>query len=107
MVVALVTALSFIYLSQLLRLRINAEYASGLLVANQILHSAQDAVEQDRSGTPIDTSNTEAAHAAIAESLQTDAGLISLLESDLSDEPVLLDAAIVDRDGRSLMHTNP
>ena len=107
MVVALVTALSFIYLSQLLRLRINAEYASGQLVATQILHSAQDALEQDRSGTPLDPSNSEAARAAIAENLQTDAGLISLLESDMSDEPVLLDAAIVDRDGRALLHTNP
>jgi signal transduction histidine kinase len=107
MVVALVAALSSIYISQIVQQRVNAEYQSGDFVANEILHHAQSALETDFSITPLNTSDPEAVRAAIAETLQTDAGLTTLLESILGYSPTIFDAAITDNSGRALLHTNP
>ena len=107
MVVALVATLSLIYLSQLLHLRINAEYEHDEEFADLMLHSAQDALEQDFSSTRIDTSNPDQLRDAIAESLQTDAGVNSLLEGITSYPPTVIDAAICDLQGRALLHSNP
>src|SRR5438067_2686796 len=107
MVVALVATLSTIYVSQILHQRINSAYELGDFVANEILHSSQDALEQDFSSMRFDPNDPAAVREAIAESLQTDAGLNSVFESALGYAPAIIDVAIIGNDGHALLHSNP
>jgi PAS domain S-box-containing protein len=107
MVFALVTTLSSIFVTQLLESRINAEAQQGEQQAQEIVHSAQDALQADLSSTRVDLENLEAVNQAVAEALQSDAGVNSVMESIVGYSPVVYDAAIVDAKGVALMHTNP
>ena len=81
MVVALVATLSYIYVSQMLRLRVREAYQSGDFTAHQIYHGAREALELDLSNARVDPDDAQAVAAAIEDSLQTDPGLNSLLQS--------------------------
>jgi len=107
MVVALVATLSTIYVSRYVRLNINKDYDQGVFVANQIVHAAQDALDTDFTSTRLDMDDPAAVREAIAESLQTDAGVNSLLESVTGYSPIIFDAAIIDTEGIALLDTNP
>ncbi|HEU5453938.1 MAG TPA: ATP-binding protein [Terriglobales bacterium] len=106
MVVALVSALSYIYVSQLLRQRIQDAYDSADFMSHQILNQAREALEVDYSNLRPDPDNPNAEREAIEESLQTDPGLNSLLQSIVGYDPTIYDAAIVDTQGRALLHTD-
>ena len=107
MVVALVTTLSSIFVAQLLQSRINAEAQQGEQQAQEIVHSAQDALQVDLSSTRVDIENPKELNAAVAEVLQGDAGVNSVLESVVGYSPVVYDAAVVNAEGIALLHTNP
>ncbi len=107
MVVALVATLSSIYIAQIVHQRINADYETGVFIGNQVLHATQDALDTDFSSTRLDFNNPDAVRDAIAEALQTDAGVNSLLESDTGYSKVVYDVAITDLQGRALLHTDP
>ena len=107
MVVALVSALSYIYVSQLLRQRIQDANDSADFMAHQILNQARDALEEDYSNLRPDASNPNAELQAIQDSLQSDPGLNSLLQSIVGYDPTIYDAAIVDTQGLALLHTDP
>src|ERR1051326_4398107 len=81
MVFALVTTLSSIFVTQLLESRINAEAQQGEQQAQEIVHSAQDALQVDLTSTRVDLENPAAVNEAIAEVLQSDAGVNSVMES--------------------------
>lgn len=106
MVFALVAVLSWVYVSQLVRQRIQQSYESSDFVAHQILNGTRQALEVDFESTRIDTSDPVALNEAIAESLQSDPGLSSLLESIVGYSPTTYDAALVDMNGRALIHTD-
>ncbi len=106
MVVALVTALSYIYVSQIMRQRIAEAYASGDFTAHQIYHGAREALELDLSNSRVDPDDPQAVEAVIEDSLQTDPGLNSLLQSIVGYSPTIYDAAISDTSGRALLHTD-
>jgi PAS domain S-box-containing protein len=106
MVVALVSALSYIYVSQLLKQRMQDAYDSADFMSHQILNQARETLEVDYSNLRHDPSNPNAEHEAIEESLQTDPGLNSLLQSIVGYDPTIYDAAIVDTQGRALLHTD-
>jgi PAS domain-containing protein len=106
MVVALVSTLSYIYVSQLLRQRIQDAYDSADFMAHQILNGARQALETDYSNLRYDPTKPDAEREAIEESLQTDPGLNSLLQSIVGYDPTIYDAAIVDSNGRALLHTD-
>jgi len=107
MVVALVAALSWIYVSQMVHQRVVESYAGADFVAHQILHGARQALEIDLSATRVDTSDPKKVHDAIEEILQTDAGLNGLLQSIVGYSPTIYDAAIADSDGIAMLHTDP
>ncbi len=106
MVVALVTVLSYIYVSQLLQQRLREAYDSGDFIAHQIYHGARQAMEVDLSDTPLDPNDPLAVRAAIEESLQDDPALNSLLQSIVGYAATVYDAAITDTNGRVLLHTD-
>ena len=107
MVVAVVAAFSTIYISQLVRQRINETFNDADFVAHQIFHGTRQALELDFSSTRLDPKNRKAMLAAVEETLQTDPGLNSLLQSIVGYSPTIYDVAIADPDGHPLLHSDP
>src|SRR5512133_1261471 len=108
MVVALVTALSYVYVAQLVRERITNAYDNGDFVAHQIFNGARQALELDLSDfneTRIDPDNPDEIRKAVQDSLQSDPGLNGLLQSIIGYLPEIYDAAIVDANGVAILHT--
>jgi hypothetical protein len=105
--VAVVAAFSTIYISQLVRQRVNQTFNDADFVAHQILHGTRQALELDFSSTRLDPKNRAAVQAAVEETLQTDPGLNSLLQSIVGYSPTIYDVAIADVNGRPLLHSDP
>jgi PAS domain S-box-containing protein len=59
------------------------------------------------SSTKVDTTNPQAMHRAVAYYLGTDRDLNNFLESVVGTWPIIYDAAIVNSDGKAILHTNP
>ena len=106
MVVALVATLSSIYLSHLVRQRVEEVYQGAQFVGHQIFHATRQALEVDLNDTTADLSEPEGLRKAIEEVLSTDPGLNSLLQSIVGYSPTIYDVAIVDAQGRALLHTD-
>ncbi len=106
MVAVLVSAFSYIYISELLRQRINSAYDSAShLTANLAFLATNEA--PDLSSTRVDTNNPEAVRKAVSYYLGTDRVLNNFLESIVGSWPEVYDAAIVNTDGKAILHTNP
>lgn len=105
MVAAMVTAFSYLYISQILRLRIANAYETASSLTHQLAYAAGNAVP-DFGSTKIDTSDPVALKRALTEYVQTDVDLNNLLQSDPGDWRFIYDVAIVDTNGRALLHTN-
>ena len=105
MVVALVTGLSAIYLSQLVRHGVEGSYLSAEFVGHQIFHATRQALEVDPSSTQLDLGDPVAVRNFVEQTLQADPGLNSLLQSIIGYSPTIYDAAIVDVEDRALLHT--
>src|SRR5438067_402473 len=107
MMVALVSAFAFFYLSQLIQHRLADADDGAHFVANQVFNATRQALEIDLTSTKVDTDDPAALKAAIVDSLQTDPGLNSLLQSIVGYSPTIYDVALVGLDGRAMMHTDP
>jgi signal transduction histidine kinase len=105
MVTAMVTAFSYLYVSQILRLRIANAYDTARNLTQQVAFVAGNEVP-DFSSTKIDTSDPVAVKGALTEYLQTDVNLNNLLQSDTGNWPYIYDGAIVDVKSKALLHTN-
>src|ERR1700726_4594429 len=105
MVTVMVTAFSFLYISQILRLRIANANETAASLTHQLAYAASNAVP-DFSSTSVDTSSTTAVRRALADYVQTDVALNNLLQSDPGDWRFIQDVSIVDVNGKALLHTN-
>lgn len=105
MVLALVSILSYVYLSQLLRQRISEAYDDGDFIAHQIYQVSRDALEVDLSNAKIDENNPDDLRKFIENSLQTDSGLNSLIQSVVGYSPSIYEVAISDVHGNALLHS--
>src|SRR5882762_8513893 len=105
MVTVMVASFSYLYISQLLRQRINNAWDIAQLLAQQIGYSAVNAVP-DFTSTRIDTDNARSVRTAIENTLETDTNLNDLLNSFVANVPIAYDAAVVDLDGRAILHSN-
>ena len=106
MVVALVAALSFIYVSQMVRQSVHDVHDDAQFTARQVYHLSRKALEIDLSNAPLNPSDEAAVRHAISEILQTDPGLTGLLESVIGYKVNIYDVAIADVTGRALMHSD-
>jgi len=105
MVALMVSAFSYLYISQILRLRIENAHET----AKQLTHQLAYAVEgeaPDFSSTNLDTSNRVAVRRALIEYLQTDVALNNMLEYARGSWAFVMDAAIIGADGKALLHTD-
>ena len=106
MVAVLVLAFSYIYISELLRQRVTTARESAAQLTSNLAYLAANAAP-DLSSTKVDTANPLALRRAVAYYLGTDRDLNNFLESVVGTWPLIYDAAIVDGDGKAILHTNP
>jgi PAS domain S-box-containing protein len=105
MVVVMVSAFSYLYVSQVLRQRLNTAWDVAQVLAQSIVYSASNAVP-DLSATKVDTDNNRSVRAAIEGVLKYDTNLNDMLDSFVGNVPIVYDAAVLDLDGRALLHSN-
>jgi signal transduction histidine kinase len=105
MVAALVCGFSYIYVSQILRQRVTFAHDTAGFLNSQLAYLAANAIP-DLTSTRVDTSNPAKVRRAIADYLATNLDLNTMLESVVTDWPMIYDAAIVDADGKAILHTN-
>lgn len=106
MVFGLVATLSYLYVSQFVRQRIREAYSSGDFVARQVRDAARDAVAVDLRNTDIDPADSEKIRKVIADSLQTDPGVNTLLQSIVGYSLIIYDVGLYDHDDHVLVHTD-
>ena len=106
MVAALVTGASYIYISQMLRQRVATTHDTAMLLTSQLAYLASNAAP-DLSSTRVDTNNAEAVRRGVAYYLGTDRDLNTVLDSVVGSWPTVYDAAILDSDGKAILHTDP
>ena len=106
MVVVLVSAFSYFYISELLRQRLTTARESAAQITLTLSSVAANAAP-DLSSTRVDTTDPEAIRRAVAYYLSTDRDLNNVLESVVGTFPIIYDAAIVDETGKAILHTNP
>jgi len=105
MVTAMVTAFSYLYTSQILRLRIANAHETATSLTRQLAYAAGNAVP-DFGSTKIDINDAAAVKRALIDYMQTDVDLNNLLLSDPGDWRYISDVAIVDTNDKALLHSN-
>jgi signal transduction histidine kinase len=105
MVTAMVTVFSYLYVSQILRLRILNAYETATSLTHQLAYAAHNAVP-DFGSTKIDVNDPSAVRRALIDYMQTDVDLNNLLQSETGDWRFVYDVAIVDVNGKAILHTN-
>ena len=105
MVAVMVSAFSYLYISQLLRQRLTAAGDIAQLLAQQLVYSASNAVP-DLGSTRVDTDNSKSVQLAIEDYLKEDTNLNDMLDSSVGNVPIVYDAAIVGPNGRAMLHSN-
>jgi PAS domain S-box-containing protein len=105
MVAVLVCSFSYIYVSQILRQRVTYARESAASINSQLAYLAASATP-DLTSTRVDTSSPAAVRRAIAYYLGTNLDLNTMLESVVGNWRMIYDAAIVDAEGKAILHTN-
>ena len=106
MVAALASGASYIYISQILRQRIVTAHDTAKNLTLQLAYLSSNAAP-DLTSTRVDTNNPDAVRRGIAYYLGTDRDLNTMLDSVVGSWPTVYDAAILDADGKALLHTDP
>jgi PAS domain S-box-containing protein len=107
MVVAIVATLSTLYISEVVRQRIQEVYAIADVIKLHVFAVSRPALSVDLSSSKVDLNDPKKVEEAVQDLLQSDTSMSALLESVTGDSPNILDASIVDADGLALLHTNP
>lgn len=105
MVTLMVSAFSYLYISQVLRLRLGNADETAKQLTRQLAYAAEND-PPDFSSTAIDTNDPVAVRRALIEYLQTDIDLNNMLQSARGSWVFVMDAAILSPDGKALLHTN-
>lgn len=105
MVTVMMSAFSYLYISQILRLRIANTYDTATNLTHQLAYAVANAVP-DFSSTSLDTSDPVAMRHALRDYVQTDINLNNLLQSETGDWSFIYDVSIVDANGKALLHSN-
>ena len=105
MVTAMVSAFSYLYISQTLRLRLDNANETAKQLTRQLAYAAEND-PPDFSSTPIDTNDPVAVKRALIEYLQTDIDLNNMLQSARGSWVFVMDACILGPDGKALLHTD-
>jgi signal transduction histidine kinase len=105
MVTMMVTAFSYLYISQILRLRITSTYEGADRLTQILAYFAENDLP-DLSSTRIDTNDPAAVRRALAELLPMDTSLLNIIESETALSPYIYDISVTDSKGKALLHSN-
>jgi signal transduction histidine kinase len=105
MVTIMVAAFSYLYISQILRLRIDNASETAKQLTHQLAYAAENDLP-DFSSTRVDTNDPVAVRRALVEYLQTDIDLNNMLQSARGSWVFVMDAALIGADGKALLHTD-
>lgn len=106
MVTLMVSAFSYLYVSQVVRLRIDNAQETAKQLTHQLAYAAENDVP-DFSSTNVDTDNPAAVRRALIEYLQTEnVALNNMLQYARGSWDFVMDAAIIGTDGKALLHTD-
>jgi signal transduction histidine kinase len=105
MVTVMVSAFSYLYISQTLRLRLDNANETAMQLTRQLAYAVEND-PPDFSSTKVDTTDPAAVRRAVIEFLQTDVELNNLLESARGSWVFVMDAAIIGNDGKALLDTD-
>jgi signal transduction histidine kinase len=105
MMTVMVSAFSYLYISQILRLRLENANETAKQLTRQLAYAAENDVP-DFSSTPINTNDPVAVRRALVEYLQTDIDLNNMLQSARGSWVFVWDAAIIGPEGKALLHTD-
>lgn len=105
MVTVMVSAFSYLYISQILRLRIDNAEETAKQLAHQLAYAAENDLP-DFSSTNVDTNDPVAVQRALVEYLQTDVDLNNMLQYARGSWAFLMDATIIGPDSKALLHTD-
>jgi hypothetical protein len=103
LVAALVCSGSYVYVSHTLRQRVTTAHENATYINSQLAYIANAEVPD----FTILARNPARVRLMFADYLATNFGLNKMLESVVSTWPMIYDAAIVDADGKAIIHTNP
>src|SRR6202050_185325 len=106
MVTVMVTAFSYLYVSETLSQQITGARDGAEHLTKQLQYLASNDVP-DLSSTRVDTNNPQAVRRALAEYLPMDTNILNDLQSDIALWPYVFDASIVDTNGKVLLPTTP
>jgi PAS domain S-box-containing protein len=106
LVAALVCSFSYIYVSEILRQRVTSAHETANRLNSQLAYIAASELP-DFTSTHVDTSKPAKVRRAIDEYLATNFDLNTMVESVVTDWPMIYDAAIVDADGKAILHSIP
>lgn len=106
MVTVMVSAFSYLYISQILRQSVKSTYDSAFNLAQQLAYFAANDLP-DLSSTRVDTDDPVAVRKALAEYLPMDTNLLNNIESETSLWPYIYDIAVVDTNGKAILHSSP
>lgn len=104
MVTVMVTVFSYLYISQVLRQRINNVSDTAQKLTQQLAYAVENDVP-DYSSTRVDTSDPVAVRRAVTDYVATSVDLNNVLQSDLASWRFIIDGAIVGVDNQALLHT--
>jgi signal transduction histidine kinase len=105
MVTLMVSAFSYLYISQILRLRIDNAEETAKQLTRQLAYAAENDLP-DFSSTAIDVNNPLAVRRAVIDYLKGDVDLNNMLQSARGSWTFVMDAAIIGPGGRALLHTD-
>src|SRR5271170_8187118 len=106
MVTAMVCSLSYVFLSEILRQRVAYASDTANYLGSQLAHIFSSEIP-DFTSTHVDTRDPAKLRLAIADYVATNLDLNAMMESAVGDWPVIQDAAIVDGDGKAIIHSIP
>ncbi len=104
LVFVLVATLSCLYVSQILRQRINQSYDNADFIAHEVLHATRHALETELPNRSAEESIRQPDSIAVI--LQQDNSVNSLLQSIVGYNPEVYDTALASRSGIALVHTD-
>jgi signal transduction histidine kinase len=105
MVTVMVTAFSILYMSLFLRLNLKSTYEGAYNLAAQLAYFAENDLP-DLTSTRVDTNDPAAVRRALSEYLPMDTNLQNNIVSEVSLWPYLYDIAVVDTNGKAILHSN-
>ena len=104
---AIVLVLSALFVSELLRQRIEQTAAANDVLAHEVLLMTRQAVETGlRANPPVDRTD-EALHTAVTNALQSQVALADVMSAVVRYSPTVQDVSVTDPQGLTLVSTDP